>query len=96
MNSLKDRVLQVINNALKHWCYTGKYDVECNDDHYVLKLYLNQPEAPLYLNYWGTEDGFLKFIDKEIRTRRLPEVTYYTAIQTDPGNYFIHTTINEQ
>jgi hypothetical protein len=95
MDNLKDRVLQTINKALKHWCYTGKYDVECDSDHYVLKLYLNQPEAPLCLNYWGTENGFLKFIDKEIRTRCLQDIKYYTAIQTDPGNDFIHTVINE-
>ena len=94
MDSINSRVLQVINNALKQWCYTGKYEVKHNDDQYVLKLYLNQPEAPLCLNYWGSEEGFLKFIEKEIQDRRLQEVKYYTAIQTDPGNDFVHTVIN--
>lgn len=95
MANLKERVLQVINKALEHWCYIGKYDVGSDDGHYTLKLYLNQPEAPLCLNYWGTESGFLEFVEKEIRTRGLQNTKYYTAIQTDPGNDFIHVAINE-
>lgn len=96
MTNLKDRVLQVINNALDGWCYIGKFDIENVGDKYTLKLYLNQPDAPLYLNYWGNEDGFLKFIYNEIKNRRLQEVKYWSAIQTDPGNDFIHIAINER
>lgn len=95
MTSLKDRVLKTINNSLENWCYTGKLDVEHEGDHYTLKLYLNQPDAPFYLNYWGSESGFMKFIHKEIRTKKLNEVKYFTAVQTDPGNDFIHIAINE-
>jgi hypothetical protein len=37
----------------------------------------------------------MKFIHKEIRNKKLNEVKYFTAIQTDPGNDFIHIAINE-
>ena len=54
-----------------------------NDEPYGYKLTLdmNNQERPLVLSYAGDCDSFLKFLDKEFRTRHLGQVHYFTGIK---------------
>ena len=92
MNSLKDKVLKTIEEAL---CakYIGDLDVINNDDEYTLKLYLNQKESPMYFSYQGTEQGFLLNLLKDLRQRQIDRTKYFTGIQTDPGNDDIYIAL---
>lgn len=92
---LKNRVRQTINRALKDRVYIGDFDVTKVEDTYVLKLYLNQPDKPLYFNYQGTEHDFLEYLYKDISQRQIDRTIYCVARSVDPGNDFYHVTINE-
>lgn len=85
MSSLKEKVLDVIREAL---CseYIGRLDIVVDEDSYTLKLFLNQPEAPLYFSYQGTEEGFLNYLLKDLQQRQIDRTKYYKGVQTDPGN----------
>lgn len=89
MNSLKDKVLQIIE---KTFCsrYIGELDVIKNENDYTLKLYLNQRESPMYFSYQGSEQGFLNRLQKELQTRQLDRVSYFKGVQTDPGENDIY------
>ena len=92
MNSLKDKVLKTIEEAL---CsrYIGDLDVIQNEDEYILKLYLNQRESPMYFSYQGSEQGFLANLKKDLRQRQIDRTKYFKGVQTDPGNEDIYITL---
>lgn len=93
---LKDKVLRTIDCVLRDSKYIGNLDVKQFEDTYVLKLYLNHPDAPLHISYQGDEQGFLDYLYKELSQRQLDKTKYFTARMVDPGNDFYHVTINEQ
>ena len=92
IHELEDKARQIFCEAL---CvaYCGKLKItrdiykDCTDEiiSYTLRLYLNQPEAPLYFIYEGTEEGFLKAFRKEMLSRQIDRAKYYKGVQTDPG-----------
>jgi hypothetical protein len=89
--ALEDRIQQTIDGAM---CtqYIGGFTLEIEDDTlWTLRLNLNQSEAPLSLSYEGDEDGFFRFLEKELRSRQLDRVKYYSGEQTTPGvdNHYI-------
>lgn len=48
---------------------------------YKLSLGLNKDEKPLTIAGQGSAEEFLRFIEKELRERRLDRIEYFTAIQ---------------
>ena len=83
--ALEDRIQQTIDDTM---CtqYIGGFILEIEDDTlWTLRLNLNQSEAPLSLSYEGDEDGFFRFLEKELRSRQLDRVKYYSGEQTTPG-----------
>ena len=50
---------------------------DCNDKLYTLRICLNSPDvAPIVLGFQGTDDQFMKYLEKEFRKRRLQEIQY--------------------
>ena len=83
MTTLEQEILNIINCTIKGK-YIGKLRVVIEDDMYNLLLYLNQEQAPLIIGYQGTEEKFKEFVQKEIQTRQMERVSYWTAIQERP------------
>lgn len=65
--------------------YVSDLTLEIDGDEYNLLLDLNQWRAPLSIAYQGTEDGFLKYLEKEFQSRQLQKTKYFKGIQTTPG-----------
>ena len=51
---------------------------------YELILGMHTPEKPLRLAINGTQEQFLKFIAKELRSRKLNLAKYFTGYMEDP------------
>lgn len=81
---IADKIRQIIRDTMCEE-YIGDFTVEVDGDYYNLLLDLNQWRAPLSLAYQGTEEGFLNYLTKEFKTRQLGRATYFTGIQTSPG-----------
>lgn len=82
-------VLLIIEKA---YCakYVGELKIQdlldCNDKPvgYKLQLGLNSPERPLTIQMQGTAKQFLKFVEKELRTRHLHTTSYYMGYKLPP------------
>lgn len=67
--------------------YTGKIKVEelfdCNNNivGYKLVLGMNNVERPITMFMHGTQKDFLKYIEKEFRSRHLHYTSYYSGYQ---------------
>lgn len=87
MDNLKTKILNVIKEAL---CaeYIGELDVIKENDSFILKLYLNQREAPMYFAYQGTEEEFLNYLYKDLKKRQINRAQYFKGEQTDPGEFW--------
>lgn len=48
------------------------------------RMAILNPDRPLRLQFQGDEDGFLKFVEKELRARRLDHVEYYSGYKVPP------------
>lgn len=85
MKELEQAILELIRRI---YCkeYIGRIKVIetfDNNEHlgYRLELGLNKDERPLSIAFEGSEKEFLSFIEKELKTRNLDAVEYFTAIQ---------------
>ena len=78
MENLEKEILEIINEAIGGK-YVGGLKILIEDDIYELLLYLNQEMAPLVLAIQGTESEFKEFIRKEMKTRQLERVNYWTT-----------------
>ena len=82
----------VLDTIEKAYCakYVGKIKVEnlvdCNKNiiGYKLTLGLNNIERPLTIQMEGNVDQFLKYIEKELRSRHLHYTSFYTGYQIVP------------
>lgn len=83
---LEAAILCIIEEA---YCarYVGLLKVEdlldCNNNRvgYKLKLSLNNYERPLTMFWQGDEKSFLKYVERELRSRHLHYTSYYTGYQ---------------
>ena len=78
MENLEKEIWEIINEAIGGK-YVGGLKILIEDDIYELLLYLNQEMAPLVLAIQGTESEFKEFIRKEMKTRQLERVNYWTT-----------------
>jgi len=96
MTELEQEVLEIIEQTT--CCkYTGKLKVDVLTDEpdcqdpcwesyntvYQLKLYLDREFTPIVLSYEGDEDGFKKFVQEEIKNRKI-EKTRFFKINREP------------
>ena len=44
---------------------------------YKLRLGMNKDERPIYIAFEGDKDGFIKYLQQELRIRRLSETEFY-------------------
>lgn len=91
---LKDKIRELINQVT---CskYIGELDLiietECNCSYFILKLGLNCKDAsPISFGYQGDEEGFLNYLKKEFRKRKLQNLQYTQSklINSDSNNYY--------
>ena len=61
-------------------------DEECENYRFELLIYLNKDERPLSLAFDGNLEDFLKYIAKELRSRRLHYTEYYYGYQVIKEN----------
>ena len=78
MENLEKEILEIINEAIGGK-YIGGLKILIEDNIYELLLYLNQEMAPLVLGFQGSEYDFKEFIRKEIKTRQMERVDYWTT-----------------
>lgn len=87
MTTLESEIKTIIEEVI---CgkYIGKLKVvkEEVDENilWMLLLYLNMELSPMILAYEGTEEQFKSFVRNEIKTRKLHDVRFWTAIQEFP------------
>lgn len=82
---LEHKVREIINKVT---CskYISQLSVDYDAGMYILEMGMNCREAkPLVLGLTGTEDQFLKFIEKEFRKRQ-PQRVEYTSTTIINGN----------
>lgn len=91
---LKDKIRELIN-CVTCSKYIGDLDlnIECDSctNYYTLKLGLNCREAtPIAFGYQGDESGFLKYLEKEFRKRKLQNIQFNktTLINGDSNVYY--------
>lgn len=70
LDSLEKEILNLINNITES-TYTGRLKVIYEDGIYMLFLYLDVEFAPIQLAYEGTKEEFKKYIESELKSRRL-------------------------
>lgn len=86
---LEQAVLNIIETA---YCakYVGKMEIknllDCNNNQvgYCLVLGLHTPERPLTIQMQGTAQQFLKYVEKELRSRHLHYTKFYTGYKLPP------------
>ena len=93
-NNLKDKIRELIN-CVTCSKYIGDLDLkieqECGELYYTLRLGLNCRDAsPIAFGYQGDESGFLKYLEKEFRKRKLQNIQYNktTLINADSNVYY--------
>lgn len=81
MTPLEEEVKTAINNI---YCaeYTGTLKVtELKDSGmvigYKVRLGLNKDERPLYIAFEGNKPDFFKYLEQELRIRRLADTYFY-------------------
>lgn len=79
-SNLECRVRELINQVTKSK-YISPLKITYEDGIYTLRLGLNcKDAAPISFGYQGDEEGFLKFLEKEFRKRRLQNISYTTGV----------------
>lgn len=92
--SLEKIIRQLINKVTKSE-YVSSLQVKCEDGIYTLRLGLNCKDAsPITFGYQGDEKGFLIFLEKEFRRRKLQDVTYTKGVLIN-GDSFEYQPIIE-
>lgn len=82
LTELEQVTLDIINRVYS-CTYTGKLKLEIINDQYKLTLGLHTPEKPLIIAMQGTEDQYKKFIEQELRDRRLDKTKFYSGYRTE-------------
>lgn len=89
-SNLECRVRELINQVTNSQ-YISPLDIKEEDGIYTLRLGLNcKDAAPISFGYQGNEEGFLNFLEKEFRKRKLQNITYTTGalINGDSNLYY--------
>lgn len=78
---LEEEVRTVIENIYKAK-YIGTLQIAPILDRevqlgYKLRLGMNKDERPLYIAFEGDKDTFIKYLQQELRNRRLAETEFY-------------------
>lgn len=81
---LEQAILELIQDIYKSQ-YIGKIKVKkIEPSGYCVKLGMNTPEAPLVIYAEFEDEKFLKFMEKELKNRRLDKVYYGKLFKTMP------------
>lgn len=73
--------------------YVGRLRVQELPNGYQMKMQLNHPEAPLVIAAELSDEKFVSFILKELRSRHLELTEYFTGYKIeDPHNNCDNTT----
>lgn len=83
MTEIEEEIRQIINDTTER-VYITKLHVRHEDGIWTLYLYLNRVLVPMVMSYEGTEEGFKKFVKKEMKSRRLEEVKYWKTTREIP------------
>lgn len=78
-SELEHEIRELINRVT---CseYISSLDVKHEDNIYTLRLGLNcKDAAPISFGYQGDEEGFLAYLEKEFRKRKLQNTKYTTG-----------------
>lgn len=89
-SDLECRIRELINRVTKSK-YISPLDVTYDNGIYTLRFGLNcKDAAPISFGYQGTEDEFLKFLEKEFRKRKLQHVEHTTGalVNGDSNLYY--------
>lgn len=79
-SNLECRIRNLINQVTKSK-YISYLNVRHEDGIYTLRLGLNcKDAAPISLGYQGDEKGFLNFLEKEFKKRKLQDIQYTTGV----------------
>ena len=92
MTEIEKHIKEIIEEVTN--CkYVGKLKVveePINDSTlWMLLLYLDLEITPMILAYEGTENDFIDFIKKELKSRKLHTVKFWKAIQEFHRNEFV-------
>lgn len=80
---MKDKILDLIYKIYNR-CYIGKLEVTpLNPIGYDISMELHSDERPLHIAAELSDDEFLKFFEKELRSRHLATDHFYTGYMTD-------------
>lgn len=75
-SKLEHDVRELINQVTKS-SYISSLNIKEEDGVYTLRLGLNcKDAAPISFGFQGDEEGFLKFLEKEFRKRKLQNIIY--------------------
>lgn len=83
MTAIEEEIRQIINDVTERE-YITKLHVRQDGDIWTLYLYLNRELVPMVMGYEGTEEGFKKFVKREMKKRRLEEVKYWKTTREIP------------
>lgn len=93
-NNLKKKIVELIEEVT---CskYIGTLDLIVNCDLYILRLGLNcKDAAPISFGYQGSEEGFLAYLRREFRKRKLQNVEYTKGTLINGDSFVYHPIID--
>lgn len=81
MENLEQKIKCIIETLYK-CCYTRGLSVEKHGTLYVLKLFLHDPNfgALVIANQCNSDEDFLKYVEKELKDRKLTRSQQYKLI----------------
>ena len=90
---LENKVRDLINCITKT-DYISPISIRYDDGIYTLRLGLNCKDAsPISLGFQGSEDDFLKYLEKEFKKRKLQMVKYTKGVLINGDSNMFYPTI---
>lgn len=88
---IKDKILELIKQVYSYqgtvWAYNGKLKIEALDPvGYKVIFGLNNQDKPLIICAELPDNKFLKYMEKELRTRQFNTIKWFIGTQTLPDN----------
>ncbi len=92
-SAFEHRIRELINHITNSE-YISPLDVSYENGMYTLRLGLNCRDAtPISLSYQGDEEGFIMFLEKEFKKRKLQNISYTTGTLVNGNSNMWHPII---
>lgn len=80
--SLEDKIRKIVDDVTGTK-FVGRIEIHHEDDLYTLRMGMDYKTVLIVLGFQGNEDGFLKYVEDEIRKRKPQMREHHKTILVD-------------